>query len=124
MSSQGRRRSKRWGSLFRPRLKVLPEKQNKSPGQIEASPATEPITTPRASNKGDVEGDDGEVVPLSALVCRIPGVCGMGSSSFLATCVRTTERLGDAGLFEKGLLQVGKQQQKHTPACVLAVGHG
>jgi hypothetical protein len=78
--------------------------------------------TPPASDKsggGTTEGEgDGELVPMSALVCCIPGVCGMGSSSFLATCVRTTERLGDAALFEKGLLQVGKRQTR-TCLCYL-----
>lgn len=97
-----------WRSLFRPRQQVMP--CGKTP-----SAATDLLMTPTSdtsapgimSSGGDApEAVDEGLVPMAALVVCIPGVCGMGPSSFLATCVRATERLGDAGLFEKPALQV------------------
>lgn len=88
------------------RRKVLPAPSSGKDDSLTSTPVTlgSPIPTgaaPYASGES--------MVPMSAHVVCIPNACRMGPDSFLATCVQTTDRIGDAGLFERPALLVSCQ---------------
>lgn len=61
--------------------------------------------------EGDTDGNNKQMhavvgIPMVEWTLCVPGMCSMGADSFLATCVRTAEQLGDdTGIFEKPAIQ-------------------